>query len=349
MGLNNINILTPSFIPGGSEKNAIFLSNEFSKKKYQTTLISLKNEGILKKNVSNKVKLILLGKKRNRYKFFLLYKILKKKKQILSIMRDSNIICLICSFFIKKIKIIIREGNRLNNLNFFYSFFLKLLYMRADKIIVNSNDIKKDLCRPFNFLNKKIIIIHNPILIKKNIKYKIKKKKNFYNILNIAKFYKQKNHFLLLDIFQQMLKKNKKLNLILVGHGPEKDKIINKIEELKIKNKVKILKPRVDINYLYKSSDIFLLTSKYEGFPNVLSEAIYNKIYTISTPASSSVYDIIYNKKYGVVSKSFNSKEISNLVLKNLNKKILNNKDFIKKFSPKKVLFKYEKILTDNL
>ena len=350
MDVKKINIITSSLVSGGSEKNAVFLSNEFSKKNYLTTLISLKDDGILKKKVSKNVKLILLGKKRNRYKLLSLFLILRTKRQILSIMRDSNILCLICGLFLKNIKIIVREGNRLNNLNFFYSFLIKILYLRANQIIVNSKDIEKDLNKPFGILKKKIVKIHNPILTNKNSKNKNNRKKSkIKNILNISKFYDQKNHDLLIDIFYEMLKKNKNLNLLLVGEGPEKKKIINKIKKLNIKQKVKIFKPNINVEYFYKISDLFLLTSKYEGFPNVLAEAISNKLYTISTPSSSSVNDIIFDKKLGIVSKSFSAKEISKIALNNIDKKITDNEKFIKKFSPKKILLEYKNILDMNL
>ena len=48
-------------------------------------------------------------------------------------MRDSNIFCLISGLFIPGLKVIIREGNRVNKLNFVYTLFLNILYLASNK------------------------------------------------------------------------------------------------------------------------------------------------------------------------------------------------------------------------
>ena len=203
MDVNHISVIIPSFLNGGSEKFGVKISQYLSKYK-KVSLISLKNEGILKKEIKNSknFRLETLGPSRNRYKLFALFKILKKQKVAFSVMRDTNIFCLICAYFLPKLKIIIREGNRLNQLNYIKIFFLNLLYLRANKIIVNSNDIKKDIYKRFFFIKNKTSILFNPI-------YKYCKKKPSRNsekiILNISRFHKQKNHLLLIESFFKIL------------------------------------------------------------------------------------------------------------------------------------------------
>ena len=116
-------------------------------------------------------------------------------------MRDTNILCLICSLFLPKLNVIIREGNRLNNMNIIYVFFLKLLYLRANKIIVNSRDIKQDIIKNFFLLERKLVILYNPIFSFKKITKNTNKNKL---ILNISRMHKQKNHMLLLNSFQNV-------------------------------------------------------------------------------------------------------------------------------------------------
>ena len=104
-------------------------------------------------------------------------------------------------------------------INFYlvFQFFLK----RADKIIVNSFEFKKEIDKKFNIKSK---LIYNPLditdILKKS-KVRIKKKlfKNrSLKIINIARFTDQKDHLTLLKAFKII---NSKINsnLLLVGYG----------------------------------------------------------------------------------------------------------------------------------
>lgn len=330
MDVNHISVIIPSFLNGGSEKFGVKISQYLSKYK-KVSLISLKNEGILKKEIKNSknFRLETLGPSRNRYKLFALFKILKKQKVAFSVMRDTNIFCLICAYFLPKLKIIIREGNRLNQLNYIKIFFLNLLYLRANKIIVNSNDIKKDIYKRFFFIKNKTSILFNPI-------YKYCKKKPSRNsvkiILNISRFHKQKNHLLLIESFFNCLKKNKNLKLILVGSGYEENKIKLKINHLNLKEKILILNPTNDLDNIYKKADLYVHTSLYEGFPNVIAEAIANGLYCITTPSSSSINEIIFCKDFGNITQTFDQKELTKVILKSLNLSGYDNSKFVEKF-----------------
>ena len=331
MDVKKVSIIIPSYLNGGSENFGINISNYYSKY-FKVILLSLKNIGVLKNKIINNENFtsIDFGTSRNRYKIFKLFKFLKSQQTVFSVMRDTNILCLICSLFLPKLNVIIREGNRLNNMNIIYLFFLKLLYLRANKIIVNSRDIKQDIIKKFFFLERKLVILHNPIF---SFKKKITKNTNKNKIiLNISRMHKQKNHMLLLNSFSECLKKNKDLTLILIGEGPEEDNIRKKIHNLKINNNVKIFKPSSNLDKFYASVDLYVHTSKYEGFPNVLAEAISNSVYCVSTPSSSSVYDIIFDNQYGFITKSFCHKELSQIILNSLDRNGFDNSKFINKF-----------------
>jgi len=89
-------------------------------------------------------------------------------------------------------------------------------------------------------------------------------------------------------------------------------------------------------------SDVFILSSKYEGLPNVLQEAAYLNKYIISTNCKTGPREIIKKYKYGELYKQGNTNELSSK-LKKLNKKKLNSN--IKKFSENLKDFNYRKNL----
>ena len=90
---------------------------------------------------------------------------------------------------------------------------------------------------------------------------------------HIGRFVAQKNHIFLIDIFNEVHKKNSNSLLLLVGQGPLKEEIKNKVKELKLDDSVRFLGQRNDVNELYQAFDVFCLPSLYEGLPVVGVEA----------------------------------------------------------------------------
>ena len=128
----------------------------------------------------------------------------------------------------------------------------------------------------------KVCLLNNAIDVDK-FKYdeKIRKEKrkelnikdNQLVIGHIGRFVQQKNHEFLIDIFNEIYKQDKNAILLLIGEGPLKEEIQNKVNELGLDKNVKFLGQRSDANKLYQAMDLFLFPSLYEGLGMVLIEA----------------------------------------------------------------------------
>lgn len=94
-----------------------------------------------------------------------------------------------------------------------------------------------------------------------------------YVVGHIGRFTAQKNSVRLIEIFSEVVKKESKTVLCLIGDGELKDDIFNRISELGIGNNVDYLGRREDIKKFYNAMDCFLLPSLYEGLPVVGLEA----------------------------------------------------------------------------
>ena len=88
-----------------------------------------------------------------------------------------------------------------------------------------------------------------------------------------GRFVEQKNHRFLIDVFNEVHKKRKDAVLVLVGQGPLKEEMEERVSNLGLKNSVKFLGQRDDINKLYSMFDLFLFPSLYEGLGMVVIEA----------------------------------------------------------------------------
>lgn len=90
---------------------------------------------------------------------------------------------------------------------------------------------------------------------------------------HIGRFYQQKNHGFLIDVFNRLIKQDTHYKLVLVGEGPLKKNVQEKVKEYGIENKVMFLGIRKDVSRIYQAFDMFLLPSLHEGLPGVGVEA----------------------------------------------------------------------------
>tara|TARA_Y100000590_G_scaffold52043_1_gene54595 strand:- start:1898 stop:3010 length:1113 start_codon:yes stop_codon:yes gene_type:complete len=254
---------------------------------------------------------------------FVLISLLNKLRgQILVHSMQSNVAAIIACL-IKSKKIVIRNSENplystIHTENFFFgwlAFLLKLLFYNfSDGIITNSIGSANSL-KYLVFNNKKINPIYNPYL--KKINKKNFKKKNY--IINIARLRKQKDQKTLLLAFKLFLKKHKKYKLIILGHGNLKNELKQICKKLEITNNVIFMGwVKNTLPYL-KKSKIFVLSSVYEGFGNVLVDAINFNVPCISTDCPSGPNEILLNGRGGYLAKTKSPKILADKMILSIN------------------------------
>lgn len=89
---------------------------------------------------------------------------------------------------------------------------------------------------------------------------------------HVGRFYAVKNHIFLLDIINS-IKHNYKIKLLLVGDGPLYNSIKEKVQEMKLSDRVIFTGVRSDVSDLMQAMNTFVFPSLYEGLPLTLIEA----------------------------------------------------------------------------
>ena len=324
----------PSIEGGGVEKNLFIVANYLTKKISKISLISASKK--YKNRFLRSIEFI--SPKSNKWDFksrrtkyiiclILLFKEIIRDKNILVFAFQANIYCiLICKLL--GVKIITRSNTAPAgwSKNIFKKLIFKFFLRRADQVMANSNDFIKSLKSEFNVKGK---CIYNP-LDRKEIekKSKIKMKKNFskYNklkIINIGRFVDQKDQITFLRALN-LIKDKIKYEAILMGRGKDKIILKNFINENKLNNKIKIIDFVKNPYPILREAEILVLTSKYEGLPNVLLEAQALKKFIISSNCPTGPKEILLNGKGGLLFKVGDFKELANKILYyNKNKKKL--------------------------
>ena len=357
-----IYIFHPYSRVGGADLSLSRLINNLNPNKYSISFITLRKPQI-KKYIKKKISIFKINKKRTIFTIFKVRQIIKKdegrfKKYIfLSNQNFANITSLITLIGLDWVKLILIERNNPIELNYsktvkkiIINTLIKYFYKKADKIIAISKELSKDLSK---LAKKKVLTIYNPSFDKnlyKMSKHKIIFKKKDKIILNIARFEKQKNHIMLLKAFKKSLEKfNSKL--LLIGYGSEHQNILNFIKINKLNKNIIIIKNNINPFPYYKFADLFVLTSNFEGFGNVLVEAGMFKVPIISTNCKSGPKEILGNGKFGDLVKIDDYTSLSNLIIKNLKHpdkdKILRMYESLNRFNIKDHIQKYEKIFDE--
>jgi len=223
-------------------------------------------------------------------------KLLKKNKVDLSIsfLTRPNIINGICKIFVPKTKIIISErcfpsiAYKSYKLRLFlYKILIPMFYNKADALFSNSLYINEDLKNNFN-VKIPMSVIYNPVIISdKKINVT---EKDTINIINVGSMSPVKNQQLIL---RALINCQINYKIMFVGDGIKREYLKNLSKELKIEKNVFFAGRVSDVNNYLLQNDCFILSSNYEGFPNVILEALSCGLTVISTNCTSGPLELL--------------------------------------------------------
>jgi len=238
-------------------------------------------------------------------------KILKKLKAVLSYSNPD----LLITFMTKEnlfgiliagqlgIPVVISERNSYLSKKGLLHMLRHFLYPRADALVVLSS-FDQAYYRKFCH---DIHIIQNPLHPQFYQNFKEKHRENI--ILAVGRLEYQKGFDTLLSVFQRIAAEYPEWKLVILGEGKLKNDLIAQSHALDIAAKV-IFKGRVQEVYsYYRKASIYALSSRYEGFPNVLCEAMSQGLACVSFDCIAGPRDIIENYKNGILVKNQDNNE----------------------------------------
>ena len=359
--MKNIVIFIPSIESGGVEKNLFYILNHIQYKFDRVFLVSA--DQFKNKKITKNIKLLspsskyFSDKSRVIKSLICLYIIIKNfwNKEILIFSLQSNFFSIIASKLISS-KIILRLNTSPEkySTNFVKKFIFRIMYSLADKIIVNSYEFKNNFK---NYYNLDSTVILNPLKIVKT-KKKISFFKNFnrLKIICIGRLTHQKDHMTLLKSLE-LLKYKFKANfrLYLIGKGYNFNLLSNFIQISGLQKNIKLAGYKENAFEYINSSDLLVLTSRYEGLPNVLIEAQALGVPIISSDCPSGPKEILMNGKLGELFKVGDYKGLSKKLFefykskKKLRKKSILAKKYLYRYDYNTNLKRYTKILKDNI
>lgn len=216
-------------------------------------------------------------------------------------------------------------------LQYLFNFIIEpLAYLFTKKIFVANEKYLK--------ISRKALFLPNGVNIFMFKPKKINKQKNIKKILSVGRLEHQKNYSLLLKSLNGI-----NVNLTIVGTGPQKDNLLKEARENNININIINSVPYNKLPAIYNASDIFILSSKIEGHPKVLLEAMASGLPVICTKVEGA-REIIKNGLNGLLVENNSQsirRQIINLISNLRLRKILSvsaRRTIVENFDLKKLL-----------
>ena len=309
--MKKIFIISASLRGGGAERVSLNLYDYFSSIGEKVELVIFQKDGAYLDLIDDQ-KITFLNKNSARSALPNLIKLIKANPEsiFLSTKREINIVMGIAKFFSwkKNVKLIFREVNPLVYYNFFQKLisliFVKFSYSFSTHIIANSTGTKKSLLVNHICKESKVTVIGNPVLSKEVIESNPFEKELVIDdentIICAGRLEKQKNFQLAIDIVHALNSSqiNKKFKMIIYGMGSEREKLEKYIEKKGLIKTVSMPGFSFDLLEDIKPGSLFLLTSSFEGFGNVIVEALFCGLPICAKYSDGGVEDILKNRDF---------------------------------------------------
>ena len=239
-----------------------------------------------------------------------LYKFLDKrtKDDIFVIHLISSLPLFLILLFNFKCKFILRISGY-PKLNFFRKLLWKLCKDKLSIILCPTEDTKENLISKNIFNFKSYHVLCDPIIeVSKFSRMKREKLLNRLNekkyIINIGRLTRQKNQKFLIEGFNEILKLDPNLHLIILGEGELENELKKLSSRLNIENRIFFLGYRDNVYNFLNNAKCFILTSDWEDPGFVLIEAAFSRVPIISSNCPNGPNEILDNGNGGYLFKS---------------------------------------------
>lgn len=294
-----------------------------------------KAKGPRKNDLNKNIHLVILNKPKIVLAAYTLSKHLKSNKVevLISTLLNANVCNILATkLFSPKTRAIIREASvpsqaSLNRKSKLLVRLAKFLFKHADSAIAVSKEVRKDFIDFYGVPSNKVHIVYNH---SGKVRPKKKPRHPFYTenytekrIVAVGRITPVKNFSLLVDAFYEV-SRHIDSTLVILGQ-----KELNPAETKKVEDKIKSLgiDDRVDLpgfekypeDYVHHS-DVLVLSSNYEGFPNVIILSLMCGTPVVATDCSGGIREILDHGNYGLLTPPGSITEMSSAILQQLRK-----------------------------
>ncbi|MDG1302026.1 MAG: glycosyltransferase, partial [Opitutae bacterium] len=304
--MKRIALFIPGFGGGGAENVFIILANYWTRSGVDVDYLVCKSDGPMRSRLDDRVNVIVLGTNGGRLfrRIVLANKIATHCREhrpdiLISTLTYCNLTVLLARrlFGCQSTPLVIREANSIENikkggkLSAWISFrAMKWLYPFADKITANSENTLQELETQLGLSSSQLQLIRNPVVMPSLTGRS--GSDNEITILGCGRLIPQKDFATLIRAVA-IVRKKRRCRLVIIGDGSERDHLLTLAYELGFSSEEFQLPGFVDnVEDFYQAADLFVLSSMWEGLPNVVLEALSYGLPVVATDCSGGTREI---------------------------------------------------------
>ena len=311
-------IVIHSLASGGAERVATNLANYWSKKKWDTTVATMASGEAnyfqldysvqyISLDLASDSRNVLDALVKNANRVFALRRLLLTiQPDIVVAMMNTTCVHLALAAIRLPIKCIgaEREHPSMSRVGRIWSFLRRVTYGRLDAVVALTNEGAQWLIS--NTWAKRVSVIPNavvwplpeypPRIDPDTVGVSSRKR-----LLAMGRLDSVKGFDMLLDAYIQLEQQHSDWELVIVGEGGDRDALQNRIDSAHLSDKAMLVGQVGNPSDWYRSAHLFVLSSRHEGFPNVLVEAMAHGLPVVSFDCEAGPRNIISHEKDGLL------------------------------------------------
>ena len=314
--MKKIAVVLPDLRGGGAERLHVYLANDWVGRGYSVEFVLMRWSGELLPLLSPKVTIVELGVDRIREMIRPLRHYLKQTRPdiILSAMwplTSASVVAWMLSgrhgrlFVSDHNQISVSCVRELKISPVFVKTVMRITYPFVSGIIAVSQGVKNDLCRLGGFASEQVKVIYNPTATgvsphreSREVRKQLWGAGYDHHILSVGTLKNQKDHETLIRAFAR-LSRDFNAKLTILGEGQLRAGLESLVVELGMQTRVSMPGFFTDPYPWFRTADLFVLSSQWEGFGNVIVEALECGVPVVSTDCPSGPAEILENGHYG--------------------------------------------------
>ena len=337
---DRIAVFLPSLRGGGAERVMLNLAKGFHEKGVQTDMVLAQAEGPYLDDVPASISVVDLQAPRVRHALRPLITYLKQTKPVavLSSMGHANIIALLARQLSgASSRVVVTLHNTMSQkmtaqsvgLRTFGPLFERIFYMWADAVVAVSHGVADDACLVTGFPRERMQVIYNPVITDELYRRADEEVTHPWLqpgqppvLVSVGRLNRQKDYGHLIRTFAEV-QRQMPARLIILGEGEERSMLEGMVAELDLKDSV-ALPGFVPNPYAFmKRSAAFVLSSRWEGLPTVLIEALAIGVPVVATDCPSGPYEILKGGALGELVPVGDVRGLAGAILRVLNGALL--------------------------